>query len=656
MKTPLSIFFIFFASILSTAFSQVQEKKYTELVAFIKRGSYSDSSEVFDYGNKAIAIADELKSPSKKAQIYQYFANYHYYSGRMDIAKAYYDTSSYIAKSVNDSSLIISNVVRKTFIQSIQDPYNAETKFKELVRISEKNNYLVSLVESYNGLGIIYEDRQDMPKALTYYLKGLKEAEKTRDPRLLGMIYNNIGLTKVQLKQYDEALTDFKKGLKYAELSDDIRLPFNLENNIGLIYNDKKEYKKAISHYENTLFRAKKLGFPIYISVSFVNLSNAHNQFGNHEMSLIFADSALILMQELNDLRNIPKTYFLKAAAYLDLGNKSDALYFVNEGIEMSENEQFLENSVGGYKLKARVLEAMGLFEEAYTAFTYYHELNDSLYKLGNTDKFQELQMAYNKEKSDAEIQQEKAKRTMLKKESELKRSRMFIFICTLTFIIIIATGGLYLRYVRITRKQQREFTQKLITSVDQERSRISRDLHDDIGQSLSVVKSKVNLYSKGQLKTLDGIDEEIGLLIDKTRNISHSLHPSYLEKIGLKRSIISLLDKIEKNTGLITSYELDTDIDLVDINTQTQLYRITQESINNSLKHAVAKSIRIILEKTSEIWTYSYQDNGKGFDVSEENISGIGMQTIKERALKINGKIQIISHKAKGFKLTISF
>lgn len=246
MKTPLSIFFIFFASILSTAFSQVQEKKYTELVAFIKRGSYSDSSKVFAYGNEAIAIAESLKNPSKKAQIYQYFANYHYYSGRLEVARAYYDTSNYIAKRVSDSSLIVSNEVRKTFIQSIQDPYNAETKFKELVRISKKNQYLVSLVECYNGLGIIYEDRQDMPEALPYYLKGLKEAEKTKDPRLLGMIYNNIGLTKVQLKQYDDALTDFKKGLEYAELSDDIRLPFNLENNIGLIYNDKKEYERAI--------------------------------------------------------------------------------------------------------------------------------------------------------------------------------------------------------------------------------------------------------------------------------------------------------------------------------------------------------------------------------------------------------------------------
>jgi two-component system, NarL family, sensor kinase len=656
LKIQLSIFFIAVSTLFVTAIGQKQEKNYNELVALIKRGSYFDSSAVFTNGNRAIAIAEELKSPSKKAQIYQYFANYHFYSGRMDVAALYYDTSNYIAKSVNDSSLIVSNEVRKTFIQSIQDPYNAETKFKELVRISEKHQYLVSLVESYNGLGIIYEDRQDMPEALTYYLKGLTEAEKTQDPRLLGMIYNNIGLTKVQLKQYDDALTDFKKGLGYAELSDDIRLPFNLENNIGLIYNDKKEYEKAIKHYENTLNRAKKIGFPNYISVSFVNLSNSHNQLGNHELSLIFADSALSMMEELNDIRNIPKTYFLIATAYLDLGNKSDALYFVNKGLDISENEQFLENSVGGYKLKAKVLEAMGLFEEAYTAFKYYHELNDSLYTLGNTEKFQELQMAYNKEKSDAELRQERTKISMLEKENELKRSRMFIFVFSLISILIIGVGGLYLRYVRITRKQQREFTQKLITSVDQERSRISRDLHDDIGQSLSVVKSKVNLYSKGQLKTLDGIDEEIGLLIDQTRSISHSLHPSYLEKIGLKRTIISLLDKIEKNTSLITSYEIDNDIDLVDVNTQTQLYRITQESINNSLKHAEAKSIRIILEKTNNIWSYSYQDNGKGFDLSEENISGIGMQTIKERALKINGKIQFTSQKAKGFKLTISF
>lgn len=635
---------------------QNQEQQYEELVSFIKRGSYSDSTAVFKYGNEAISIAEKLKSPSKKAQIYQYFANYHYYSGRMDLADLYYDTSNYIAKNVNDSSLIISNEVRKTFIQTIHDPYNAETRFKELALIAQKKDFLVSLVESYNGLGIIYEDRQDMPEALVFYLKGLKEAEKTQDPRLLGMIYNNIGLTKVQLKQFDDALTDFKKGLEYAELSDDIRLPFNLENNIGLIYNDKADYEKAIVHYENTLNRAKKLGFPSYLSVAFINLSNSHNQLGNHELSIAFADSALFIMEELNDIRNIPKTYFLKATAYLDIGDLQKALDFVNKGLSISESDQFLENSVGGYRLKARVLENMKNFEGAYTAFKYYHELSDSLYELGNTKKFQELQMAYNKEKSEAELQQERTKTKMLETEAELKKSRMFIILFSGIFIVVVGVGGVYLRYVRITRKQQREFTQKLITSVDQERSRISRDLHDDIGQSLSVVKSKVNLFSKGQLASLDGIDKEIGLLIDQTRSISHSLHPSYLEKIGLKRSIISLLDKIEKNTDLITSYEIDNEIDNEDISIQTQLYRITQESINNSIKHAEAKSIRIILSKTNNEWLYTFQDNGKGFEVNDDNGNGIGMQTIKERALKIGGKIQVQSQKGKGFKLSIWF
>jgi signal transduction histidine kinase len=328
----------------------------------------------------------------------------------------------------------------------------------------------------------------------------------------------------------------------------------------------------------------------------------------------------------------------------------------VNQGLEMSDKGQYLENSVGGYRLKSRVLEAMKNYEEAYEAFKYYHDLSDSLDKLGNTEKFQELQMAYNKEKSDAELEQERTKTSMLQKEAELKKSRMYIIMSSLIFILIVGVGGLYLRYVRMTRKQQREFTQKLITSVDNERSRISRDLHDDIGQSLSVVKSKVNLFTKGQLSSLAGIDDEIGQLIQQTRDISHSLHPSYLEKIGLKRSVVSLLDKIEKNTGLITSYEIDSAIDQEDITKQTQLYRITQESINNSLKHADAKSIRIIIEKVNNHWLYTYQDNGKGFELNEENSAGIGMQTIKERSLKLGGKIQFQTQKSRGFKLSISF
>lgn len=636
--------------------TQTLTQRFDELVIDIKRGSFADSTLVFKNGGEALKLAHQMKDPAKKALIYQYYGNFNFYSGKMDAASSYYDTSIFIASVIPDSSLIVSNLVRKTFIQSIKDPYNAESVFKKLAAKAERNNYSISLVECLNGLGIIYEDRQDHPLALEYYIKALKEAYSDKDPRLMGMLHNNIGLIKLYQDQFDDALEDFQIGLTYAEKSEDIRLPFNLLNNIGLIYSRQDQNQLALDHYMTTLVRSKTLGFPYYIAISFVNLSNSYLQLDDYPKSLSYADSARSILDDLGDYKNISKTYFLKSSAYLEMKEYSKALEEIAHGLDYAKAEHRLEDEASGNRLISRIYEAMGNYQNAFDHFKLFHELSDSLAKLSNTEKFQELQMAFNKERSDAEIEQERAQRIMIEKESQLRESRLSVIIATLAFLVIIIIIFFYLRHIHTTRRQQREFTQKLIDQLDEERLRISRDLHDDIGQSLSVVKSKLNQYSKGHQLAIDGLDEEVGSIINHTRSISHQLHPSALEKIGAKRAIISILDKIEKSTDTITSYEIDDHIDTTPKETQTQLYRILQECLNNTMKHAEAKSIRLLLEKEKDEWVFTYQDNGKGMDNSNFSQNGLGLQTIKERALKIGAKVQFQSQPTKGLKILLRF
>jgi two-component system, NarL family, sensor kinase len=647
----------------NSLFAQLNGKEYEHLLSQIRASTYGDSSAVFDLGKRAIEIANKLGDDQRVAQIYHYFANFHYYSGRMDLAANYYDTSNIVASKVPDSVLILVNDVRKTFIRSIKDPYNAENDFRRLIGLARQNDARVALVEAYNGLGIIYEDRQDLSSALDYYLKGLKEAEVDKDPRLMGMLYNNIGLIRLAQKQLDGALSDFNNGLKYADLSEDIRLPFNLMNNIGLIYSQQGEKERALDHYKETLIRAKEIGFPYYIAIAYINLGNAKNRFDLPDLAIAYADSAIHLMVEIGGLKNLSKPYFVKSEAYLLKKDFQKALIEIDKGLDSAKEWARIEDEAGGRQLKSRIYEEMGDFKNAFLMFREYHEYSDSLADLSNNKRFQELQMAFNKERSDAELEQERSQRVLveqeraiLEQESQLKQARLTLIIGLLIFIVIAGGGLFYLRHVRITRTQQREFTQKLIDNVDEERSRISRDLHDDIGQSLSFIKSKLNLYGKGNLEALDGLDQEIGQIINQTRSISHSLHPSYLEKIGAKRSISAILDRVEKSTGIITSSEIDDRIDEFAKDIQTQLYRITQECINNTLKHADAKSIRILFERDKDEWMFSYQDNGKGFDVNDLNRSGIGMQTIKERATKIGAKPQIVSSPGKGFRVLLRF
>src|SRR5690554_1510536 len=296
----------------------------------------------------------------------------------------------------------------------------------------------------------------------------------------------------------------------------------------------------------------------------------------------------------------------------------------------------------------------MELFEEALETYMMYSETKDSTEEVKNQKQFAELQVIYDTEKKEAELEHERTRISILEKDNKLYQSRVFNVVFFSMIILLIGVVFFYLRYIQSRRKQQALFSQQLISRIDDERSRISKDLHDDIGQSLSVAKSKINLYNKGQLDSVEDMEESLGELIQQVRVLSHELHPSFLEKIGLKRSVISLLDKIEKDTQLITSHRLFDEIDDLELEVQNQLYRITQECINNTIKHADAKSIKVTIKTDRNNFIYIYRDNGKGLDAALK--TGFGFSAMKERSSKIGGRFSVHSQIGKGIKIMIKF
>lgn len=630
--------------------------QFDELADKIRMSTYFDSASVFKYGSKAILIADSLSDLSKKGLIFQYYGNFNYYSGRYEEAIAYYDTTLELANRAGDTTLINSTRIRKTFISSEKgDQTTGEKTFLKLLKDSERRKDYKNALECLNGLGIIAENKNDQGQALDYYLKAYGYAEKLDDLYLKGMLLNNIGLIKFRNEQYDDALTDFKKGLSFSDSINNFRLAFNLENNIGLLYEQTGETDKSIEHFQQTLQNANRLGFPFNIAVTHLNLSNSYSLNDQYELSLAHADSVITILNAIKDFRYIAKPYFIKASVNRKQGNLNQARMLADSAFLLAQKFENTEDVVQGYKLKSDILKDLGEFEEALRMFKLYYDMSDSIDEISSQERFAELQVAYETERKEAELKEERARTAMLKKDNKIKESRILFIIVVSIFLVIVITVFFYLRHLRLTRAQQKKFSQQLISNLDEERSRISRDLHDDIGQSLSIAKSKVNLYNKGQLSDLSELEENLGDVIQQARSLSHQLHPSYLEKIGLKRSIVSFLDKVEKSTGVITSCEIESRVDSLPLFTQTQLYRILQECVNNTIKHAEAKSIKTSIAKMEKDFVFTYQDNGKGFD-GEKKAFGLGMMTIKERAQKIEGRISFTSQSGKGFKLVIKF
>jgi signal transduction histidine kinase len=217
-----------------------------------------------------------------------------------------------------------------------------------------------------------------------------------------------------------------------------------------------------------------------------------------------------------------------------------------------------------------------------------------------------------------------------------------------------VTVGAFLWKSLSQTKKEkslQEAYSRQLLTSQEEERLRISKDLHDGLGQSLLLIKNRVALRQ----------DESTGHLLDSAiselRAIARSLHPMQLEKLGLSKATEQLLDQIDRETDLFVSSEIEDVRGKLSREQELHLYRILQECLNNVLKHSEASAILVNLGETENKINLKIEDNGKGFDFSEkyQDFQSLGLKTLKERTAAIQGVMKVSSEKGKGSQFTFT-
>lgn len=202
----------------------------------------------------------------------------------------------------------------------------------------------------------------------------------------------------------------------------------------------------------------------------------------------------------------------------------------------------------------------------------------------------------------------------------------------------------------------------KLRSFIDGEeiaRQRVSRELHDGIGQSLSAMKLRIDALqyiSAEELKVhILKINRQFDQIVDETRRISNNLMPSVLEAFGIIIALRNLCVDTREQTGIRIQYDFRGDCESLNATIQTYLYRITQEALNNIVKHAHATSVQIHLEKSDNYVTLSITDNGIGFN-SGDLLSqmGHGISNMKDRVSLLKGTIEIQSSPGRGTQINI--
>ncbi len=207
--------------------------------------------------------------------------------------------------------------------------------------------------------------------------------------------------------------------------------------------------------------------------------------------------------------------------------------------------------------------------------------------------------------------------------------------------------------------RREKDLSEARMQAEDQQRYEIGQDLHDGVGQMLALINMYVGVIrSKGTLtkKELKELEDAIQKTIEQVRNLSRLLAPPELKDIGLRESIRELINScsiMKKPSFKLEIYPVEDDYNL-NMDKKRMVYRVLQELLNNTFKHAEAENVEIKLLFDKKNFYLYYQDDGQGFDQNKIK-KGIGLDSIESRIKYHQGTLKLESTPGKGSKTTIT-
>ncbi|WP_299443882.1 tetratricopeptide repeat protein [uncultured Aquimarina sp.] len=515
----------------------------------------------------------------------------------------------------------------------------------------------------YVNMANIYGYREDYDKTIEYLLKAQEICKKSNRTSCIGTISINLAITYKKLGNPEKALLSFDKAIEIAKTNKYHRMEIIGSVEKGRVLNDLKKYSEAEDIMLLALDKAEKIGFlneqeKIHyrlkdIAVSQNNFKKALSYYEKYH-KIIDSTRSLDKDKEINKLEVEYKTLQKeKEIQFLQVENTNRRLELANReeairNLMLEQEIEHKENEIVKKENENKLLSFQNQTEKT---------LNDNII------------LKKNQELKDAEL---KIRQDEITKQKGFKNIILYSFL-----ILLVPVIGLLITYYQKIKAQseltikQEEINEEKISSLlkdqelkvikasvegqDKERKRIAQELHDSIGGNLAAIKLQLNDSDNKNKDALKGINSQIDDTYELVRNISHNLIP----KKFIKNNFCDVLEEYFSNIGGVSSLNTSfiafprKEIDLLEENIQIETFKIIQELVTNSIKHAKASSIELQLNLVDNELGILFEDDGIGFD-ADKNAEGIGFRNIRSRLSKISGTIDIDSRIKRGTIINI--
>jgi signal transduction histidine kinase len=233
--------------------------------------------------------------------------------------------------------------------------------------------------------------------------------------------------------------------------------------------------------------------------------------------------------------------------------------------------------------------------------------------------------------------------------------------LCVLVSVIDITERRAAEKVLLENQQELRLLTGRLLTTQEDERRRIARDLHDDFGQTLALFAVQIDLCRQqagnndGLATALNELAQHVKELSSAIHDLSHQLHPFKLEQLGLVVALRALCTECSQNHPLEIEFSHDQIPGSLPRDLALCLFRIAQEAMRNAIKHSQAEMIHVALEGTPEGIRLSVNDNGAGFHSNRiDHPGGLGLISTRERLRLVGGGLTVSSKPGQGTRIEV--
>lgn len=377
------------------------------------------------------------------------------------------------------------------------------------------------------------------------------------------------------------------------------------------------------------------------------NLSNALMELERYEEALLYQKELSTLTWVHSSLETIAGVNQHLAEILIQLKRYSEAQDYLTQAIQAASKMGSADWLFDCYKNQSTIHEAQGNYKEALVYHQLFQKLKDSVYQQQYDTKISAMSSFYALGEKEHQI-------GVLEKEqlmNQTKIQRLYLVIAFLVVLVLLIILFIIHRKNKLQKKLREQFSNQLIQAQEEERFRISRELHDSVGQNILFIKNQIQKLIPERNPLLNqSVDEAL----EEVRSISKNLYPNQLEQYGLVSALIGLCDRVKESTNLFVSHDMQIPEQHLSKSLKINCYRMIQECINNSLKHAAATAIRITAEFKDNALELIVQDNGIGFEkniLQQKANRSFGLLNLQERAKLMHGKFDLVSAPGQGTK-----